>query len=1215
TSSLIPYLFVLAMFGSTLLRAVLETQSRLLATVIGTRVSNVLVGLVYAKALHRATYTTSGDNASIGKIVNLMSVDATRVGAVCGLYLTPITQFLQIVLGVVSLISLMGWPALAGISVMLVLMMFGAPFAKAMSSAFEAQSQSTDERVNAMNEMLSGIRIIKFFAWEDQFTSKLLKLRDNELRGIARTVLLGMANRVIWFSAPIAVSVVTFYTYTSPRFGNHDLTPSVAFTALSLFIVLRSPLQIFPSSLVQLINAWVSLTRVRKFLDEPELERYRLTGASGHASAPAVAGFEKAAFQWDRTTRRGFGLDGLDLAFPAEKLSVVIGATGAGKSSLILSLLGETHAIQGTAFLRRDVAYVPQQAWLLNATIRDNITFGCPWDQERYQRVVSVCSLVHDFQLLPGGDLTEVGERGINLSGGQKQRIALARAAYSAAEIVLLDDPLSAVDAPTAKFLFDHCIRGWMAGRTRILVTNATSLCVPKADYAVVLDNGAVALHGGVDALIAEIRDPAFATQSRGLSEIRAHLLQDVDAANNGAVKAAADGAADDPAGMPTLAVYDLDPAKETERLEKARLTSTEETVKGAVSWSVYGLYYRAVGGLPYVLILLFGYSLNHALTISQDWWIRIWTGAYGVAGAAVGAAAARLPGVAALLLPAPAQAAFAALASSVDTHYYITVYALLGIATVVAVMVRLCILCAGAVLGGRRIHKDLLDSVLRAPPRFFDMTPTGRIMNRFSKDISSVDWECSVYAGNATFSLVSVVFVLATIGAVTPLFLVGCVPVAYVYCRVGRSFLVISRSLKRIDSVARSPIYSHFGETLNGTHTLRAYRREAAFQAESYRRVNAMTRASFFLSASGFWLAVRIQAVGGVIVLVAGATGLISHASANMIGLTLNFALTVNDVLINVVNNLSMLEIAMNSMERVSEYMAIEHEAPAIVPHARPPAGWPTRGEIVIEGLELRYAPTSPPVLHDISLHIRGGEKVGIVGRTGAGKSSLTLGFFRFVEPSAGSITIDGVPISTLGLADLRGALTIIPQDPVLFTGTVRSNLDPFGTIDDQTLNASLRAAHLMGEPALPDGDARRRRLRQQQKRQQAFAITLDLPIAEGGANLSAGQRQLLCLARAISRRSKLAILDEATANIDAATDARIQRTLREAFRGATLLTVCHRLRTVMDYDRIVVLDQGRVRHVGSPLALISDASTQFHAMCQETGEFEVLLAMAREA
>jgi ABC-type multidrug transport system fused ATPase/permease subunit len=917
----IAYMYVMGMLVSSVLRFLLDNHIMLLARKIGFRLGNVLCGLIYQKSLRRLPKLGLADlkkgkdpsavsSATVGTIVNLMSVDANKVANWAGLLYTPLITLIQIVLCISSLCVLLGWPALAGVITMLVFTVLGWPLASKIQGEFYGMKLKRDARVNGMNELLQGIKIVKLFAWEDEFYERIEKLRQGELYALFLVIFLSSLNRVLWYSAPIVTTFVTLGSYTK-LFGN-ELDATTAFTALSLFNLLRGPLQAFPDTVVQLLDVWVSFKRVRDFLGEEELEEFmdptaalrefddkqqqqqklkKKQGSDKVKEEEMVMGFKNAWFEWSETekvkigggARAGsletvqqqqqqeeeedhvFGLSNLNVSFPAEKLTTVIGATGSGKTSLLLALLGEMRRISGGRKLpthnssssspnngaagsdafggSKGIAYVPQTAWLTNSTIRENILFGSEFDPTRYSRVVRACALLKDFEELPGGDQTEIGEQGINLSGGQKQRISLARAAYSTSQFVLLDDPLSAVDAPTARHLFEQCICGFMEGRTRVLVTNAAGLALPGADRVVVLGKdenggGMVESQGGLEEVLEELRgrrerferdgegagvsafvegvlemgDLAVSERYKILENVRREKEEEEKGEYSplsvSGEKKKKDGEYLKPWEEPLPPTFPLHANAETEAAkQKSKLTTDEKMEQGAVSNEVYMLYIVAMGGFGVLGVVLFGYIFNHSMALLQDFIVGWWTEAYkriheggqmfmfssgggrapgqaimnvqghgisswslgmgGGGGGVLGASFAVIPNIF-------QQSSFAASTtlgafSSNDngtvpeippvnpveaiTNKYLIFFAIAGVLCMFSIFTRLMLLMISQYWAAQYVHNKLMRKILRAPLRFFEVTPLGRIMNRFSKDVVSVDFEVGVTTGNTVYS------------------------------------------------------------------------------------------------------------------------------------------------------------------------------------------------------------------------------------------------------------------------------------------------------------------------------------------------------------------------------------------------------------------------------------------------------------------------------
>ncbi|MGH0129637.1 UNVERIFIED_CONTAM: hypothetical protein FKN15_048342 [Acipenser sinensis] len=778
------------------------------------------------------------------------------------------------------------------------------------------------------------------------------------------------------------------------------------------------------------------------------------------------------------------------------------------------------------------LAYVPQQAWIQNATLRENIVFGQERKERWYQRVVEACALMPDLEILPAGDETEIGEKGVNLSGGQKQRVSLARAVYCECAVYLLDDPLSAVDAHVGKHIFDKVIgpKGVLQSKTRVLVTHGLSY-LPQVDLILVLVDGEITEMGSYQELLnrqgafAEfLHTYANAEKDKGEEDSNSPTSKDLKGLENGAPAALFR-----PRSTGSGAGVDSDKHRSSNDVsgkhnkpgtEAGKLTEADKAQTGKVKLSVFWEYIKAIGFfLSFLSVFLF--FCHHCFSLASNYWLSLWTDDPVING------------------------------TQSHTKMRLGVYGVLGLSQGVAVFSYSIIVSIGGVLASRHLHQTMLHNVLRSPMSFFERTPSGNLVNRFSKETDTIDSVIPSIIKMFLGSLFNVLACCVVILIATPIVAIIIPPLGLLYFFVQRFYVASSRQLKRLESVSRSPVYSHFNETLLGASVIRAFREQQRFIRESDNRVDHNQKAYYPSIVANRWLAVRLEFVGNCIVLAAALFAVVARDSLSpgIVGLSISYAL--------------------QAMWRVEK--------------TAPPQAWPTRGHIEIRDYGLRYREDLELVLKNISFTIEGGKKVGIVGRTGAGKSSLTLGLFRIIEPAQGKILIDGVNIADLGLHDLRSRITIIPQDPVLFSGTLRMNLDPFDAYSDEEVWNSLELAHLKNfVSGLPD--------------------RLNHECSEGGENLSLGQRQLVCLARALLRKTKILVLDEATAAVDLETDNLIQSTIRSQFEECTVLTIAHRLNTVMDYTRVLVLDKGQIVEFDSPASLL-DKKGVFFKMAKDSG------------
>ncbi|KAF9920021.1 hypothetical protein FBU30_010239 [Linnemannia zychae] len=1301
------YVYVFGMFFGMLAATITQSQMLWHGRRISMQLRSIVVGEVYAKALRRkdrAGQTQKDSNANaesdddenemftFGAINNMISNDTSEISNASAylqdIYILP----LQIALAIIFLYRILGWSALAGVVTMACFIPFNLYLTSKVEKIQDELMKATDKRAELMNELLQAIRIIKFFSWERNFYRKVDEARERELARFRLRFTWWIFGTALWFGTPVTVTIMTFFTYT--KIAGNVLTPQVAFPALALFNVLRAPMDAFPEMLSQCLRCKVSAARIDRFLDEEEVLVYANATAKPRKNLPTdpIIGFKNATFSYagkaeqdainaahdNGETLNGhhFELKDLNLEFPVGELSVITGPTGSGKTSLLLSLLGEINPVKGQAFLpRRDshdinpvtgltngIAYVAQQAWLQNNTVRNNILFGSPFEQRRYDQVVEMCALKRDFEILEHGDQTEIGERGITLSGGQKQRIALARAIYSRAGHILLDDCLSAVDAHTAKWLFAKCLMGpLMQGRTRILVTHAVSLTLHGAAHVVVLKNGSV-VASGTSAQVFEsgvlgddVTNEEQIMDDHPTDERTIAGLEDTED-DNGALGSSTVSLT---AAGKKKALADDDSTDSTiPATEKKKLMEDEGKTDGSLAWSVYRMYYGSMGGVPFWIFLAAAFLLMQVAQVSADTWLRFWAAAAGKQddniNAAASFAAASIPSYAdsastvalnasgllmsfacqyrgdhtyfgnhpqrvckqeifdtkqpispiSALYESSAHSDFSAYSEDKpkqinDLNYYLGIYALLSFGYIFTIMCRQMVQYKGSIDASRSIHRRLLSQILNSPVRFFDTTPLGRIMNRFTKDMGTIDEDVAPISSNLMFDFLGTLTVVLVITYVTPKFLFPAFLITIMFIIMANLYLRSSRELKRVESITKSPIFSHFGESLSGVATIRAYGAEKRFQHENLELLDAHNRPFFYLWVCNRWLSIRVDILSALVSFFAGLLIVMNtNIDPSAAGLSLSYSLTFTDHILWLCRLYSEMEMNMNSVERVREYMDLPQEPPAIIEGCRPPPGWPNNGDITVENLVMQYSPDDPPVIRDVSFHVKPREKIGIVGRTGAGKSTLAVAFFRFMELTAGKITVDGIDISTLGVHDLRSSLTIIPQDPVLFIGTIRTNLDPFNEHDDAALWATLKRVHLVGSDSTDIN---------------SFG-NLDSEVQENGSNFSQGQRQLIGLARALLKQSKIIILDEATASVDHETDARIQATIREEFKESTLLTIAHRLRTIIDFDKVLVMDHGKVVQFDTPWNLLQEEGI-FKNMCQRSGEFDLLVDMASAA
>ena len=1378
------WFFVILLFVSGAASALADNMALWVGRKVCIRLRAVIVGELYAKALRRKIATASdrvlGEAAKQGRsqetlwqrlkhfgrkkkqserkdqdesplnepegqvtsgaIINLMAVDSFKVADISAyLHFLWANTPVQMVIAVVLLFKILGLSSIAGIGMMILLLPVNLYISKQFAAIQTKILAATDARIHTTNEVLSNIRIIKFFAWERRFMNNVGEKRAAELKNLRVRYILWASAATIWGGAPVLITFLSFAFYTMVE--HRVLVPSVAFTALSLFQILRIPLDQLADMVAHVQESKVSVDRIEEFLSEEDTQKYRQLKRQGSEN---IIGFDHATFAWASQKTQGaeedtsFKMLDLNLRFAIGQLNIIIGPTGCGKSSLLLALLGEMSLLEGQVHLpggssREDlsrspgtgltenVAYCAQQAWLVNDNIKQNIIFASPWNEKRYNEVIHACALKRDLEILDGGDETLVGDKGVTLSGGQKQRISLARALYCNARHVLLDDVLSAVDSHSQKWIFDNALTGpLMANRTCILVTHSVSLCLPHSRFAVVLENGEVTASGNPDEVTSAgvLSEDVTKSNAGSGTTTRVHSSSTLDEFQAKAAPKDEDGnstnarsSSDESAGSSTAngsaeTVDHLGPNKigdkqDTPVAGPAKAVATpsktaldESKAEGSVSFRILLMYFKAMGGWFFWSVAAVAFVIHQLSNVSTNVWIRQWANAY---------ATREFSEYKTLSTPSDLQATFVQghcmsmsclhnspatwtwafsnmtettsmnmateHSDAVNDSYYLWVYALLGVTYMLITFSREFILFLGSLSASKKIHNRLIERVCRAKFRFFDSTPLGQIMNRFSKDIENIDQEIAPTAVGVVHCLASIITIVILISVITPGFLVAGFFITIIYFLIGRFYIDSSRDLKRLESVQRSPLYQQFGETLSGMVTIRAYGDERRFIRDNLSMINAHNRPFIYLWAANRWLAFRVDIAGALVSFFAGVFVVLSVGKIDpgAAGLAMTYAVTFTENVLWFVRLYATNEQNMNSVERIKEYLDVEQEAPPFIEGQSPSRDWPSEGAVEFKDYTTRYRMDFEPVLRNINLNIKGGEKIGIVGRTGAGKSSMALALFRALEAEKGSIIVDSVDIGAIGLQDLRESIVMVPQDPTLFSGTVRSNLDPFEWYTDEEVFDALRRVQLVTpadvlasqratpahsglhtpnpsdipasiahDPTSPDA-VRPSALASRSATRNASPpksrpttaggtpmnrnpfTSLSYTIAESGSNLSQGQRQLLCLARALLKSPKVLLMDEATASIDYNTDAKIQETIRE-LQGKTIITIAHRLKTIVDYDRVVVLDQGSVKEVGVPWELLDPSrpggeKRWFREMCEMSGEIEVLEREAKRS
>ncbi|KAH9902650.1 P-loop containing nucleoside triphosphate hydrolase protein [Cubamyces lactineus] len=1123
-------------------------------------------------------------NADLGKIVNLMQGDAYAVALrfwqFSGFFLAPV----RLVIAMIFLYRVVGWSAFAAVAIVFVVYILNYPLAKYDVYLMRQTWKARDKRMNVVNELWQNIRFLKFYGWEYRWSDRVREARESELRWQVKANVVDVMINFIWNWMPSATALTTFVCYTV--IAGQRLTVATAFTAISLFSYLQGPMTEIPDQVFALLHAFVSMQRIERFLAEPEVPDWasslKRPSEQSSENQEAEIGFEDATFEWDVAPKEApsrFTLGPLNIRFPPGRLSLVSGPTGSGKSALLVALLGEMHCTGGQVLLNKAghrIAYCAQNPWLEHATIRDNIIFGAGYgyDEARYRAVVDACALAKDFEIFPAGDMTEIGEKGITLSGGQRARIALARALYSPAKCILLDDPLAAVDLHTAQHIVKKALSGDFArDRTIILVTHHINLCLPIAAYLVELSAGSVLRQGMSSEL-----------QERGALD---ELVEAEDTVEQDKTEASSATEVENEADLSAA----TQPVENKQPEPSGKLVEEEARAEGRVSFRTYMTYIRAAGILSWILTVLL-MILIRFINVGFQFFLARWGEAYEHDESIMGRLAIRVQDILDGLPP-----------PDVNVIPWLMVYLYISIAGAFSMLAYISLGYYASLQASRSLFLSMLQRLSRAPARFFDVTPIGRILNRFTSDINTVDHALQSSGRAALSGTLNFIISFSVIISVVPSFAPFALFIAWLYIRLAPSYVRASRDLRRLESVSLSPAFAGFDELLRGLSHVRAFGVEARYQDRFYKRVDKFQTFDHVYWLIAGWLNWRYDCLGSVVVFLTTLFALWSDVSSGYAALVIVQAGVFANASRQLVRVLAQVELDFNSVERIVEYLEVPQEAPAIVDEKRPPAGWPTsNGELMVEDLVVKYAPHLPAVLKGLSFSVKPTEKVAVVGRTGSGKSTLAMSLLRVVEPAEGHIIIDGIDITTIGLEDLRSRITIISQDVSLFSGTLRSNLDPFDEHSDQECWDVLERCHLT---SILKGSLQR-------SQDSAAALSLDMPISQTGS-LSAGERQLVAMARAILRRSNVVILDEATSQIDSELDDQIQRTIREEFAGAIVITIAHRLRTVLDYDRIMVLSAGEIVEFDSPSVLLRKPGGTFRELCRASTDRRVYQAASQ--
>uniref|UniRef100_UPI0005CAB691 ABC transporter C family member 3-like n=1 Tax=Fragaria vesca subsp. vesca TaxID=101020 RepID=UPI0005CAB691 len=1101
------------------------------AHIIGVRVRAAMSVLIYKKSI-----SIKYSGPSNGRMINLINVDVERIGDFCwyihGIWLLP----LQVVLALVILYKNLGAaPSAAALIATVLVMVCNTPLANMQEKLHSKMMEAKDSRIKVTSETLKSMRVLKLHSWESTFLKKLLMLRETERSWLKRYLYTCSVVAFLFWASPTLVSVATFGVCI---ILDTPLNTGTVLSALATFRILQEPIYNLPELISMIAQTKVSVDRIKEFVKEDQLKL--IPGHTPKQSNVMIV-IETGEYAW-KTSDQNLKNPTIKIVEKIEIIKgykvAICGSVGSGKSSLLSSILGEIPKISGVgAKVYGTKAYVPQCSWIQSGTVRENVLFGKEMIEGYYEDVLEACALDQDVKMWEDGDLTVVGERGMNLSGGQKQRIQLARAVYSDSDVYILDDPFSAVDAHTGTHLFKKCLLQHLSLKTVIYATHQLEF-LEAADLILVIKGGQIAQSGKYEDLIADLNGELvrqMAAHRKSLDQVnrcqvdvslkcRAHQVNLIEV------------------------VEEKGPFNNGKLPEKSH---EEEAETGPVKLSVYSTFVTSAYGGALVPVILLCQVLFQGLQMGSNYWMAWGTEKEG----------------------------------KISRERLIWVFIMLSGGSSIFILGRAVFLATIALQTSQCLFLRMITSVFRAPISFFDITPSSRILNRSSTDQSTVDMDIPYRLAGLAFALIQLISIIVLMSQVAWqvfLLFLGVLGLSIWYQAY---YITTARELARMVGIRKAPILHHFSESITGAATIRCFNQENRFLMKIMDLIDDYSRVAFHNYATMEWLSVRINFLFNIaffLVLVILVSLPRSAIDPSLAGLAATYGLNLSVLQAWVIWNLCNVENKMISVERILQFTNIPSEAPLVIEDCIPNPEWPTDGKIELKNLNVQYDPALPMVLKGISCTFPGQKKIGVVGRTGSGKSTLIQALFRVVEPSGGHILIDGVDISKIGLQDLRSRLGIIPQDPTLFQGTMRTNLDPLQQHSDQEIWEVLNQCRLT------------EMIRQDQR-------LLDAPVSEDGENWSVGQRQLVCLARVLLKKRRILVLDEATASIDAATDTVIQETIKRETSGCTVITVAHRIPTVIDNDLVLVLDEGKVLEYDSPARLLEDSSSAFSKLVAE--------------
>ncbi|CAJ2629921.1 unnamed protein product [Trifolium pratense] len=1125
------FVLAIALFFIKNIESLSQRQWYFRSRLIGLKIRSLLTAAVYKKQLRLSN--SARLMHSSGEIMNYVTVDAYRIGEFPYWFHQTWTTSVQLCISLVILFRAIGLATIASLTVIVITVLCNTPLAKLQHKFQTKLMVAQDERLKATSEALVNMKVLKLYAWETSFKNCIERLRNEELKWLSAVQLRRAYNTFLFWSSPVLVSAASF---GACYFLNVPLHANNVFTFVATLRLVQDPIRTIPDVIGVAIQAKVAFARILKFLEAPELQSENVGKRCSEGNMRGSISIKSADFSWEENNVSKSTLRNVNLEVrPGQKVAIC-GEVGSGKSTLLAAILREVPNTQGKIDVYGKFAYVSQTAWIQTGSVRDNILFGSPMDAQKYQETLHRSSLVKDLELLPHGDLTEIGERGVNLSGGQKQRIQLARALYQNADIYLLDDPFSAVDAHTATNLFNEYIMEGLAEKTVLLVTHQVDF-LPAFDFVLLMSDGEILQAAPYQHLLTSSKD--FQDLVNAHKETAgSDRLMDVTSSerNSNSVK--------------EIRKTYVEKENQFEAPKGDQLIKQEEREIGDQGSKPYLQYLSQNKGYIYFSVAVLSQLIFVIGQILQNSWM---------------AANVDNPKVSTLKL--------------------ILVYLSIGVTSTIFLLTRSLFTVALGLQSSKSLFLQLLNSLFRAPMSFYDSTPLGRILSRVSSDLSIVDLDVPFGLLFAVAATSNCYASLAVLAVVTWQVLFVSIPMIYFALRLQRYYFATAKELMRMNGTTKSFVANHLAESVAGAVTIRAFEEEDRFFVKNFDLIDINASPFFHSFAANEWLIQRLETVSAVVLASAALSMVVlppGTFSSGFIGMALSYGLSLNASLVFSIQNQCNIANYIISVERLNQYTHVPSEAPEVIEGNRPPPNWPVVGRVEIKELQIRYRPDAPLVLRGITCTFEGGHKIGIVGRTGSGKTTLIGALFRLVEPTGGKIIVDGIDIGSIGLHDLRSRFGIIPQDPTLFNGTVRYNLDPLSQHSDQEIWEVLGKCQLQEAVQEKEGG-------------------LDSSVVEDGANWSMGQRQLFCLGRALLRRSRVLVLDEATASIDNATDLILQKTIRTEFADCTVITVAHRIPTVMDCTKVLSISDGKLVEYDEPMKLMKREGSLFGKLVKE--------------